>query len=184
MGGAVAAQTGGSCFGIFDDEAKRTARKPDPQKDCNWEADLLEEQVKAGKVISAATLEELEIKAGIRPGSLAATVESYNAFLDAGYDAAFMKDLSRSKPIRTAPFYAVEIKPAIIALTSYGLRIDVDARVLNTSNRPIPGLFAGGETTSGVMGERYVAGGNSISNALVYGRISGMSAAKEALEST
>lgn len=183
MGSSVAAQTGGSCFAIFDDEAKRTAKRPNPQQDCNWEADVLEEQVRAGRIIRGATLEELEQKAGIRPGSLAATLENYNAALERGCDAAFMKDLSRSKPVRTGPFYAVEIKPAVLCLTSYGLRIDPDGRVLDTKNRPILGFFAAGETTGGVMGERYVAGGNSISNALVYGRIAGRSAAQEARQS-
>ena len=43
----------------------------------------------------------------------------------------------------------------------------------------IPGLFAAGEAAGGVMGPRYVGGGNSISNAIVFGRLAGRAAAAE-----
>jgi fumarate reductase flavoprotein subunit len=71
----------------------------------------------------------------------------------------------------------VEIRPAIVCLTSTGLRIDSSARVLDPRDRLIPGLFAAGETTGGVLGERYIGGGNSIANAIVFGRIAGRAAA-------
>ena len=79
------------------------------------------------------------------------------------------------------PFYAAEIKPAIVCLTSTGLRIDQEARVLNDADIPIHGLFAAGEVTGSVLGERYVGGGNSICNAVVFGRIAGREAAKHAI---
>jgi fumarate reductase flavoprotein subunit len=40
-------------------------------------------------------------------------------------------------------------------------------------------LFAAGETAGGVLGERYIGGGNSIANAIVFGRIAGQQAALE-----
>jgi fumarate reductase flavoprotein subunit len=91
----------------------------------------------------------------------------------------FFKDAAELRPIRTPPFYAVEVRAAIICLTSTGLRIDRNAQVLDLRDQPIRGLFAGGETTGGVLGERYVGGGNSIANAIVFGRIAGSSAAAE-----
>lgn len=188
MSGVVKSQTGGSCFAIFDDEAKRTAKPLKKYADAfaagiiplNWVAEELEAQLKSGKVIKGENLDDLAIKCGIRPGSLRATVSKYNADTDAGVDSMFFKDGSEMKAIQTPPFYAVEIRPAIVCLTSTGVRIDKEAKVLNEVDQPIRGLLAAGETAGGVLGERYIGGGNSIANAIVFGRIAGRSAAMEA----
>lgn len=186
--GAIKAQTGGSCFAIFDDKARAEA-KPDPTYadafaagfiSLNWVTEFLDEQVKAGKIIVADTLEELTIKAGIRPGSLQTTVNEYNADCEAGTDGKFFKSGSVMKPIMKPPFHAVEIKPAIVCLTSTGVRINARAQALGEQDQVIQGLFAGGETTGGVLGERYIGGGNSIANAIVFGLIAGENAAAEA----
>ncbi len=81
------------------------------------------------------------------------------------------------KPIRTAPFYAVELRPSTVCSTAYGLRIDRDARVLAQDSRPIPGLYAAGECTGGVVGAQYVGSGNNYANVTVFGRIAGDAAA-------
>lgn len=188
MSGVVQAQTGGSCFAIFDEAARQAARPLPRFADAfaagvlplNWVADVLEAQVRAGKVIRADSLDALAQRCGIRPGALAATVARYNEDCDVGHDSMFFKDAADMRPIRTGPFHAVEIRAAIICLTSTGLRIDRNAQVLNARDQPIRGLFAGGETTGGVLGERYVGGGNSITNAIVFGRIAGQRAAAEA----
>jgi len=187
MSGVVKAQTGGSCFALFDDDAKRTAKPNKKYADAfaagiipmNWVADELEAQVHTGKVIKADTLEALETKCGIRPGSLRATVDKYNADQAAGVDTMFFKNGAEMKPIAKPPFYAVEVRPAIICLTSTGVRIDATTQALDDLDRPIRGLFAAGETTGGVLGDRYIGGGNSIANAIVFGRIAGKSAAAE-----
>jgi fumarate reductase flavoprotein subunit len=58
------------------------------------------------------------------------------------------------------------------------MRIDTDARVLTEAGDVIPGLFAAGEATGGVIGDRYVGSGNSLSNGATFGRIAGQAAAK------
>jgi succinate dehydrogenase/fumarate reductase flavoprotein subunit len=75
--------------------------------------------------------------------------------------------------LRDAPFYAVRIVPGLVALTGCGLTIDVDARVLDETGEPIRGLFAAGEATGNVLGDMYIASGNSLANCVVYGRIAG-----------
>lgn len=189
MSGVVAAQTGGSCFALFDDAARRSARPAQRYADAfaagvlplNWVADELEAQMKTGKVVSAPSLAELAIRCGIRPGSLEATVAQYNADCRSGVDSRFFKEGSDMKPLLTPPFHAVEILPAIICLTSTGIRIDADTRVLDERDAAVPGLYAAGETTGGVLGERYIGGGNSIANAIVFGRIAGREAARSVL---
>lgn len=187
MSGVVKAQTGGSCFAIFDDDARAAAR-PDPRYadafaagiiSLNWVTEELDAQIEAGKVIRADSLNALAIRCGIRPGALLATVEKYNDDVAAGHDSMFFKRADEMKPIRKAPFHAVEIKPAIVCLTSTGIRINAHTQALDACDRPICGLFAAGETTGGVLGERYIGGGNSIANAIVFGRIAGQQAALE-----
>ena len=75
----------------------------------------------------------------------------------------------------------MEIRPATVCFTAYGLRIDRDARVLDRGSDPIPGLFAAGECTGGVVGAQYVGSGNSYANITVFGRIAGAAAARYAL---
>jgi fumarate reductase flavoprotein subunit len=53
--------------------------------------------------------------------------------------------------------------------------------VLGDDGTPIPGLFAAGETTGGVLGDIYVGSGNSLSNCATFGRIAGATAAARAL---
>jgi succinate dehydrogenase/fumarate reductase flavoprotein subunit len=77
-----------------------------------------------------------------------------------------------------APFYAVRITPGVVALTACGLTIDVEARVLDEAGEPIPGWFAAGETTGNVVGDMYIASGNSLANCVVYGRVAGDNAAR------
>ncbi|HVT68851.1 MAG TPA: FAD-binding protein, partial [Trebonia sp.] len=77
----------------------------------------------------------------------------------------------------SAPFYAVEVRASTFGNTFPGLRIDADAHVYNTAGAVIPGLFAAGEAAGGVMGPRYVGGGNSISSAVIFGRLAGAAAA-------
>jgi fumarate reductase flavoprotein subunit len=188
MAGVIKEQ-GGRCWAVFD-EASRADAKPAPQfadafasgvLPLNWVADVLAQQIAAGRILSADTLEALAKRAGIAPGGLAATVTRYNGDCAAGRDTAFFKDAAQLRPIATPPFYAAEVRPAIVCLTSCGPRIDPDTRVLDANERAIPGLFAAGEVTGNALGERYIGGGNSIANAIVFGRIAGRSAAREAL---
>ena len=188
MSGVVQAQTGASCFAIFDDAA-RAAAKPRPEFEkaalagivvLNWTTDRLDEQIKKRNILKADTLDDLARQTGVDPEAFATTIAKYNSDCANGVDSAFFKDGSVMRPIATPPFYAREIRTAIICLTSTGLRIDPDARVLDKADRPIIGLYAAGETTGGALGERYIGGGNSITNAIVFGRIAGASAAAHA----
>lgn len=108
---------------------------------------------------------------------LAGSIACYNADVDAGEDTHFGKAATFLEPIRTAPFYAVELRPSTVCSTAYGLRIDRDARVLAEDSWPIPGLYAAGECTGGVVGAQYVGSGNNYANVTVFGRIAGDAAA-------
>ena len=182
MDGILVSQ--GGVWAVFDEQTRQEARPRPDQTEAflsgslplSWVEPVLGQMAAEGRIASAGTVAELAERIGIEPGALVATVERYNANCAAGQDRDFFKDPTDLKTITVPPYYAAEVRPAIVMLTSAGLRIDPDARVLDRAGRPIPGLWAAGETCGNVLGARYVAGGNSISNAIVFGRVAGRSA--------
>ena len=80
------------------------------------------------------------------------------------------------RPVAKAPFYAVELRNGTIG-TNGGMRIDAEARVLNYSGAPIPGLYAAGNASACVFGGAYPGGGGTIGPAMTFGYIAGRSAA-------
>lgn len=58
-----------------------------------------------------------------------------------------------------------------------GVLVDGQAHVLDSSGRPVYGLFAAGEVIGGVHGKNRL-GGSSLLEAVVFGRIAGEKAAK------
>lgn len=82
-------------------------------------------------------------------------------------------------PIGQGSFYAFRYVNSGFTLTGVGPRIDPDAHALDEDGRIIPGLFAAGEAGAGVLGERYVGGGNSVANAITMGRVAGMTIGRE-----
>ncbi len=78
--------------------------------------------------------------------------------------------------IDTPPFEAYAITCGV-TFTFGGLRIDTGARVLDTAERPIPGLFAAGELVGGLFYLNY-PGGTGLMSGSVFGRIAGSSAAQ------
>lgn len=181
-GHLIAAQPGRKCFAIFDEptRASSPSRHPFADKlgvgDFAYSGERLLEEAKKGRVLVADTLEALAAKAGIHAATLTGTVAAYNAEVARGGDSRFLKQ-GDLKPIAKPPFYAAEVHAASFGATSAGVQIDAEARVMHQSQRPIPALYAAGETTGGVLGDRYVGGGNYISSAIIFGRIAGANAA-------
>lgn len=187
MDHVVNRQPGARCWAIMD-HAAFTRDEADPRYRTaeflifptpNWLPEALARHLANGKVDCGATLEELGRKTGIAPDALAATVERYNRDALNGRDTQFLKAPTYLHPLGHPPFYAIELRPAGVGSTHAGLRIDADACVYSREGRPIPGLFAAGECTGGVMAH-YVGGGNSLLNNFVFGRIAGRNAARAA----
>ena len=131
--------------------------------------------VKEGK-----TLAELAKNAGIDPKNLEATIAQYNKYAEAGKDPDFNRPgLNAKLKVDKAPFYAIEITPAIHYYMG-GLKFNGKTQVINTSGKPIGGLYAAGEVTGGVHGKNRL-GGNSISETITFGRLAGENAAAQVL---
>lgn len=138
-------------------------------------------RLEEGLFYVGASLRELAAQIEIDPDDLAATVERYNAAVDAGHDPDFgrthlVHKHGRLRRIETAPFYAYP-STAVVFGTYCGLRIDPQARVLRTDGGPIAGLFAAGEVTGGFHGAAYMTG-SALGKAIVFGRIAGTEAGR------
>jgi fumarate reductase flavoprotein subunit len=186
MGHVIGKQPDGKCWAVFD-EASLVSMADDDHADpyglgieleSNWAVSMLRRQIEAGKVRSGRSLAELAAAVGISAEGLQATAAFYNADVAVGRDTVFEKKSEHLRPVATAPFYAVELRPAIIGMTFTGLRVDHHTRVLDRAGRPIGRLYAAGEVTGGLDQDVYAGGGTSIGNALVFGRIAGANAAQ------
>ena len=138
--------------------------------------------VDSGYLVSGGTLDELAGKIAVDPAQLRNTVALYNGFAETGVDIDFGKgetELNRFNgdaghrpnpcigPVATAPFYAVAVWPADIAVST-GLATDPDARVLGADGKPIPGLYACGNDMASVMAGSYPGPGTTLGPAIVF----------------
>jgi flavocytochrome c len=112
---------------------------------------------------------------GVPEPALERTVAAYNEAVARGEDGELGKPiLSSSAALATPPFFAMRLWPKV-HYTMGGVRIDVEARVIDLDGRAIPGLFAAGEVTGGVHGACRL-GSASITECLVMGRVAGTTA--------
>ncbi len=104
--------------------------------------------IDSGYIQVADTIEELAEKLNIPAENLAATVEKYNGFCDAGEDTEYYKEAYRLTKIDTPPYYGVRTGAWHLA-TYDGVLIDTHMRVLDQDNNPIEGLYALGDCSGG-----------------------------------
>ena len=137
-----------------------------------------------GTLTVADTLDELAAKIGVPADALKRTAERFNGFARAGRDEDFHRGESaydnhygdhRHKnpnlaPVEKAPFYAVRMLLGDLG-TKGGLLTNENAQVLNPEGRPIPGLYAAGNSSASVMGNSYAGPGATIGPAMTFGWI-------------
>lgn len=174
--GGLIQRHGGSAFAVFDESA-RAAAKPGPISRAYWVDEILQARADDGTVVRADSLEELAARIDAPAATLAGTIGRYNADCARGEDTAFFKHPSGMRPIETPPFYAAEVRPAIVCWTGAGLRIDADTQVLAKNEMPVSGFYAAGETVGSLHGDRYIGGGGSFGPCIVFGKLAGETAA-------
>ncbi|KAF8578684.1 Flavocytochrome c [Ramaria rubella] len=117
---------------------------------------------------------------GIKPATLKATFDKYNEGAKAKKDP-FGKKFFQPGDLRMDDHFHVAIMTPVLHYTMGGLEIDPESRVLDGNGKPIPGLFASGEVAGGVHGANRL-GGSSLLGCVVFGRVSGDSAAAYLLQ--
>jgi fumarate reductase flavoprotein subunit len=185
-------EQGDSAFAIFDHKTlvdatelgvaryKQSIPGSTKRQSPHWNLDIIEMMLKEGKVQKRDSLKDLAVAIGVPTVNLIATVDRVNELVELHEDQDYLKDPKFLEPINDGPFYAVEVRPATCCFTACGLRINREAQVLDQTGRAIPGLYAAGEVTGGVIGPRYVGSGNSYGNCVTMGRVAGQGAAAHA----
>jgi 3-oxosteroid 1-dehydrogenase len=131
-------------------------------------------------VESADQLSSLARRLGVDPDGLTATVATFNEHASHGVDRDYGRGSalwSLIQPqgagpnpclgtIECSPFYAIELSPS--AMSSAGLKADAQGRVLDSSDRPIPGLYAVGNAAAHTeYGVGYQAG-HALTSAMTF----------------
>ena len=113
--------------------------------------DVLQAGMDAGFVFKADTLEELAQVSGIEDAdALVKTVNDYNGFCENGEDTEFGKNPDFLDPIGDGPYYCIIGTPYCYT-TCGGLEVDTDMQVLDEDGNKMPGLYAVGTDTMGVI---------------------------------
>jgi len=176
MGGIILNQPGGIAWQIFDSKVTH----------------LLEGRYKTGTPIVANTLEEVIARLPVNQEAARQTIAQYQetagatgkSFDPTKLDGMGTRGLSPeetnwAQKLDTPPYIAYPATGGI-TFTFGGVRIDDHARVLHSTWKPIPGLYACGEMVGGLYYGNYPGGSGLVSGA-VFGKIAGASAAQQAL---
>ena len=136
----------------------------------------------SGFMKKADTLDALATACGIDASGLRTTIESYNQHAREGRDPVFHRGESvydnyygdptnphnpNLLPIEQGPFYACQMVAGDLG-TKGGLLTDEHARVLREDGSVIEGLYASGNCTASVMGDRYPGPGSTLGPAMTF----------------
>jgi 3-oxosteroid 1-dehydrogenase len=156
-----------NAISLYDGNAKRFANWPpyaimdDRFRSNGYEFGRLSGWAEADPV-SADTLEELAEKLGLDPAALRASVDRYNASVEAGVDADFGRgslavaeysgDPGYPNPnlgtIEVGPFWGKRLHVLTAGISTHGMSIDSSARVLTRDRRAVEGLYATGNAVA------------------------------------
>lgn len=142
---------------------------------------------KKGALTKANTLEELAGKLGIDVAGLKDTESAVSKYAIQGEDKEFGRGANAHDcmygdvdvqpnpclgPINKGPFYGIELYPGDIG-TKGGLVINHNGQVLDINGSPIAGLYAAGNCTASIMGDKYPGAGCTLGPAMTFAYLAG-----------
>lgn len=128
-------------------------------------------------LVKADTIKEAADFFGIDATELEKTVAKYNQYAKDGKDLEFNKRGKLTPFEAKGPFYIMKAVPAVHH-TMGGVKIDENARVINTKGEVIKGLYGAGEVTGDIHGTNRL-GSDAIADITVFGRIAGQNVVKD-----
>ena len=159
---AISEQKGEKAWAIYDAKTFNSA---------------FDKAIAKGVAFGADDVVSLAKAIGADAAVLGKTVSDFNAYVAAGKDAEYNRDLSGIKAYDKPKYYAVKIVPINLG-TMTGVRIDTEARVIGKNGKPIVGLYASGEVANGTFfNETYPGSGSSLAFCAAMGRVAGKNAA-------
>jgi succinate dehydrogenase/fumarate reductase flavoprotein subunit len=127
------------------------------------------------------SVEEMEADLGLPEGALQTTLAEYNEHAARGEDPEFHKHADWVVPLQQVPYAALQCslgKSVYVGFTLGGLKVSVEAEVLDASGQPVAGLYAAGACASNIAqdGAGY-SSGTCIGESTFFGRRAGRHAA-------
>lgn len=135
-----------------------------------------DDSVEIGAFFKADTLEELVSLMGLPAEETLAEINKYNGFCESGQDTDFYKNAKLLIPIQSGPFYGMKMDSVRILSVMGGLRTDINCRVCDASDEPIPGLYNVGTMVGDCYAGCYnfqIAGHNYGMNCVCFGYLAG-----------
>ena len=131
-------------------------------------------------IYEGATIAELAKAMNVPADILEKTVADYNAAVKAGKAKQLTppNTLENAPLLEKGPFLGFPFQGGMTA-TFGGPKISLKAEVLNTENRPVPGLYAAGNAIGGLFYDDYIVG-SQLTAAVIWGRVAGLEAAGRA----
>lgn len=121
------------------------------------------------------TIEEVAEQAGLDAKVVQATLDRYNELCDKGVDEDF--DKPAQYMVRVDPPYYLLRMPLILTDGYDGMRVNINAQVIDTNGNVIPGFYAAGSCAVAQMSSvRYYGCGTSLLLGGVYGRVAAQQA--------
>eukprot|EP00008_Paramoeba_atlantica_P005363 CAMPEP_0201488932 /NCGR_PEP_ID=MMETSP0151_2-20130828/20468_1 /ASSEMBLY_ACC=CAM_ASM_000257 /TAXON_ID=200890 /ORGANISM="Paramoeba atlantica, Strain 621/1 / CCAP 1560/9" /LENGTH=608 /DNA_ID=CAMNT_0047874365 /DNA_START=17 /DNA_END=1843 /DNA_ORIENTATION=- len=117
------------------------------------------------------SIAELSKHIGVPVSRLESTFNQYNKVASAKNDP-LGKKYFHNMPWKGNDKFAVALITPVVHYTMGGLEVNREGHVLDSQQKPIPGLWATGEVMGGVHGANRL-GGNSLMDCVVFGRVTG-----------
>lgn len=132
--------------------------------------------------VVANTIRELAADMQVDPDTMDAEITKYNGYVAAKKDPDFGRQFAEgSAPISTPPFYAVNIRGRHYFYYG-GVAVDLEARVLNEEDQPIPGLWAVGAVCGNFFEQEGIRYAGGVGQGMTWGMVAAKSATAEASE--
>jgi cytochrome b involved in lipid metabolism len=119
---------------------------------------------------------DLAAEIGVSTDKLQSTFKAYNDIAKSG-KCPFGKKYFEALPFDVNDEFYVAIVTPVLHFCMGGLQISAESEVIAANGKPVAGLYAAGEVAGGVHGANRL-GGSSLLGCVVYGRVSGDSAAR------
>jgi fumarate reductase flavoprotein subunit len=129
-----------------------------------------------GDIFFHATIEGLAQALGMDAAALTATVEQYNRAIELRDTRSLPVPRSGKAKSLNPPLYGLRVVPGI-TFTMGGVLINGRCEVLDLEEKPIPGLYAAGDTIGGLMGGYRGGYTGGLMQAIVTGILAGENAA-------
>jgi succinate dehydrogenase/fumarate reductase flavoprotein subunit len=159
-GAAQIQQPASTIFAIWDSEYARQAAPWTPigtyyggpsEVSVQSVIDGWEENIQAGAMVKAATIDELAQKLGLPVAPLKATIKRYNSYCQTKIDEGYGKRPGLLIPVERPLFFGEVSKSPWLLCISGGLRTNNKMQVLDKNEQVIPGLYAVGT----IVGDMY-----------------------------